>query len=128
LAAGVAGGLVTAWATFVPSFFWIFLGAPSVERLRGNRRLSAALSAVTAAVVGVVANLAVVFAIGVLFEDRRGVDVLWHEIALPVPRSIVVLGVAVAAGAYFAIRRYRVNVAWVVLGSGVIGLARIVAQ
>ena len=67
LAAGIIGSVVTAWVTFVPCFFWIFLGAPYIERLRGNRLLTSALSAITAAVVGVVLNLAVWFALHTLF-------------------------------------------------------------
>jgi chromate transporter len=66
--AGVLGSLVTVWVTFVPCFVWIFLGAPYVEALRGNRSLSAALSAITAAVVGVVLNLAVWFGLHVVFR------------------------------------------------------------
>jgi chromate transporter len=121
-AAGIAGALVTAWATFVPSFLWIFLGAPSIERLRGNRRLATGLAAITAAVVGVIANLAAVFAIGVLFDERRTLRLLWHEVALPVPSSIDALAAAVVIGSFVAIWRYRVNVVWVVLGGGVAGL------
>jgi chromate transporter len=124
IAAGMVGALVTAWATFVPSFLWIFLGAPSIERLRGNRRLSAALSAVTAAVVGVIANLALVFAGGVLFDDHRTVRVLWHPVVVPELGSVVWIGVAVAVGAYVAIWRYRVNVVWVIVASAGVGLAR----
>ena len=63
LVAGVLGATVTTWATFAPCFLWIFLGAPYVERLRGNRALTAALSSVTAAVGGGVRNLAVTFAV-----------------------------------------------------------------
>jgi chromate transporter len=122
LAGGIAGALVTAWATFVPSFLWIFVGAPSVERLRGSRRLSTGLAAITAAVVGVIANLAVVFAIGVLFEERRTLRPLWHEVALPVPSSVDALAAAVAAASFLAIWRLRLNVVWVVLGGGVAGL------
>ena len=66
--AGTLGALLTTWATFVPCFIWIFLGAPHIEQLRGNRKLTAALSTVTAAVVGVVLNLAVWFALHVLFK------------------------------------------------------------
>jgi chromate transporter len=69
LAAGMLGAVITVWVTFVPCFFWIFLGAPYIERLRGNLNLSAALSSVTAAVVGVVLNLAIWFGIHVLFAD-----------------------------------------------------------
>jgi chromate transporter len=122
--AGVVGGLVTAWATFVPSFLWIFLGAPSVERLRGNRRLSAALQAITAAVVGVIANLAVVFAIGVLFDEQTTIRVAWHDVVLPRLGSLDPLAATVAIAGYVAIRRFRVGVVWVVAASGLIGLAR----
>jgi chromate transporter len=69
LAAGVLGAVITVWVTFVPCFFWIFLGAPYIERLRGNLNLSSALSSITAAVVGVVLNLAIWFGIHVLFAD-----------------------------------------------------------
>lgn len=67
LTAGVLGSIVTVWATFVPCFFWIFLGAPFVERLRGNRTITAALSSITAAVVGVILNLAVWFSLHTIF-------------------------------------------------------------
>ena len=67
--AGVVGAVLAAWATFVPSFIWIFAGAPYVERLRGNLVLSAALAAITAAVVGVILNLAIWFGLHVLFSE-----------------------------------------------------------
>jgi chromate transporter len=122
--AGVVGALVAAWATFVPSFLWIFLGAPSVERLRGRVRLSGALSGITAAVVGVIANLAVVFATSVLFEESRTRTPFGHEIAVPVWSSADLLAIVVAGAAFVAIARYRVNVVWVVLVAGAIGLVR----
>ncbi|HET9250004.1 MAG TPA: chromate transporter, partial [Actinomycetota bacterium] len=122
VAAGVAGALVVAWATFVPSFLWIFLGAPSVERLRGNERLSGALAAVTASVVGVIANLAVVFATSVLFEEVEVLTPFGHEVAVPVPGSADPLALAVAIGSFVAIRRFRVDVVWVIAAAGVVGL------
>lgn len=67
--AGLLGALLTAWVTFVPSFLWIFLGAPYMERLRGNRALSGALAAITAAVVGVILNLALWLGLHVLFAE-----------------------------------------------------------
>ncbi|GAA4718997.1 chromate transporter [Promicromonospora umidemergens] len=70
-AAAVLGALLTTWVTFVPSFLFIFLGAPYVERLRGNRTLSAALTAITAAVVGVIANLALYFTTHTLFATSN---------------------------------------------------------
>ena len=71
LLAGVLGGVLTTWVTFVPCFLWIFLGAPFVEALRGNKALTAALAAITAAVVGVILNLAVWFALHTLFAEAR---------------------------------------------------------
>ncbi|MEX2172055.1 MAG: chromate efflux transporter [Pirellulales bacterium] len=71
LTAGILGSVLTTWVTFVPCFFWIFLGAPYIERLRGNRLLGSALSAITAAVVGVILNLAVWFSIHTLFAEVR---------------------------------------------------------
>src|SRR3954462_12897795 len=69
LMAGTLGGLLATWVTFTPCFLWIFLGAPFIEILRGNRALNGALSAITAAVVGVVLNLAIWFAIHTLFRE-----------------------------------------------------------
>ena len=69
LVAGALGGLLATWVTFAPCFLWIFLGAPYVERLRGNRAWSAALAAITAAVVGVILNLAIWFAIHAMFRQ-----------------------------------------------------------
>ncbi len=69
LAAGVIASVMTTWVTFVPSMLWIFAGAPFVEQLRANRRLSGALAAITAAVVGVILNLSVWFALHVLFGE-----------------------------------------------------------
>lgn len=86
LLAGISGALLTIWVTFMPCFAWIFLGAPHAERLRSSRALSAALSAVTAAVVGVIANLALWFALHSLFATHRrwalpGVSLEWPVLA-----------------------------------------------
>lgn len=124
VAAGLVGALVTAWATFVPSFVFIFLGAPSVERLRGNRRIASALAAITAAVVGVVANLAVVFAAGVLFTKHHSERLFWHDVPVPVLSSIDLLAVSVAVASLIGTWRFRINVVWIVLGSAAIGLLR----
>jgi len=124
VAAGTLGALVTAWATFVPSFLFIFLGAPSVERLRGDRRIAAALAAITAAVVGVIANLATVFAGGVLFTEHNAQRLFWHDVSVPVASSIDPLAVAVAIASLIAMWRFRVNVVWVVACSAAIGLLR----
>ena len=122
VAAGVAGALVVGWATFVPSFLWIFLGGPSVERLRGNERLSGALTAITASVVGVIANLAVVFATSVLFDEVDVWTPFGHDVAVPVLGSANLLAIAVAVGSFVAIRRFRINVVWVIVAAGLVGL------
>jgi chromate transporter len=75
--------LLTTWVTFLPCFVWIFAGAPFVESLRDNHRLSAALAAITAAVVGVIVNLALWFAINVLFSETRRVSVGGTEVLVP---------------------------------------------
>lgn len=90
MVAGILGSLMTTWTTFVPCFFWIFLGAPSVERLRGNPLLTAALSCITAAVVGVVLNLGIWFALHTLFtsvsvQNSGGLRLIvpdWASVAL----------------------------------------------
>jgi chromate transporter len=83
-AAGVLGSLLTTWVTFVPCFLFVFLGAPYVERLRSNRQLTAALTGITAAVVGVIANLGVYFALHTLFTTTRRIDDGPVHLALPV--------------------------------------------
>jgi chromate transporter len=77
--AGAIGGLLTTWVTFVPCFMWIFVGAPYIEKVRKNVRLGAALSAITAAVVGVVLNLSVMFTYHVLLPEGKGFD--WYALA-----------------------------------------------
>ena len=67
--AGTLGGLLATWVTFTPCFLWIFLGAPFIEALRGNKALNGALSAITAAVVGVILNLAIWFALHTMFRE-----------------------------------------------------------
>jgi chromate transporter len=120
--AGILGATVTVWATFAPCFLWIFLGAPYIERLRDNRGLNGALSAVTAAVVGVILNLALTFGIVTLFDsvgrDRLG------PVTYPVPRleSLDLFALALAAAGFVALWRYRINVLWVVAASAMAGL------
>jgi chromate transporter len=101
--AGVMGSILTVWVTFVPCFLWIFLGAPYVETLRSNRALSGALATITAAVVGMIANLAVWFAMHVMFRDVRVVAGTGWTIDVPVLASINVGSVVLFAGAAFAI-------------------------
>ncbi|MGH8496983.1 MAG: chromate efflux transporter [Gammaproteobacteria bacterium] len=105
LIAGVLGSIIVTWATFAPCFLWIFLGAPYIERLRGNRLLSAALSTVTAAVVGVILNLAVWFALHVLFARVRTEHLAGVRLLVPDPATLDVASLLIAAGAFVALLR-----------------------
>jgi chromate transporter len=120
LLAATLGGLLTTWVTFVPCFLWIFLGAPFIERLRGNAALSGALSAITAAVVGVVLNLALWFALHYIFgevrEGRVGPD-------LPVLASVNWAALALSAAALVVLLRFKVPVPWLLAGCALAGLA-----
>ncbi|CAO3380019.1 chromate efflux transporter [Azospirillum argentinense] len=107
LLAGVLGGLLTTWVTFVPCFLWIFLGAPYVEALRGNRMLGAALSAITAAVVGVILNLAVWFALHTLFARLQPVSVAGMGLDLPVLASVNLPALALTVAAVLAVFRFK---------------------
>jgi chromate transporter len=90
-------GLVTLWVTFVPCFLWIFAGAPYVEKLRSNAAMSAALAAITAVVVGVIANLALWFALNLLFTQTF--DLNWGVISLQLPLLASVHWAALALSA-----------------------------
>ena len=121
--AGTFGAVVTLWVTFVPSFLWIFAGAPFVERLRGNRALDGALSAITAAVVGVIANLAVWFALHVLFAEFRPAALGPIRFDVPVAASLDVAALVLAAGAMLALLRFHVGLVPVLAGAAVLGAA-----
>jgi chromate transporter len=112
--AGILGAAVTVWATFAPCFLWIFLGAPFIESLRGNRPLNAALSAVTAAVVGVILNLAVTFAIVALFSSVRRGELLSVSFPVPALSSLDLFSLLLALAGFVALWRYRVNVLWII--------------
>ena len=94
--AGVVASLLTTWVTFVPCFLFILLGAPYVEQLRGNRSLSAALTGITAAVVGVIANLGLYFAVHTLFARVREVDAGPLHLTLPELASARLTPLAIA--------------------------------
>jgi len=119
--AGVLGASVAVWATFAPCFLWIFLGAPYIERLRGNRRLGSALQTVTAAVVGVIASLALTFAITTLFSEVRLAEGVRGPIPVPVLSSVVWFAVAVSAAGFVAMRWLKASVVHVVLASAAAG-------
>jgi chromate transporter len=107
LVSATLGALVTTWTTFVPCFLWVFLGAPYIEKLRGQKQLTAALSTVTAAIVGVILNLAVWFGVHVIFPPTGNVD--WFALV-------------VCAVVFFGMLRWKWNIVPVVLGSGLLGL------
>ena len=114
-ASAALGAALTTYATFLPCFLFIFLGAPYIEVLRGNRSLSGALSGITAAVVGVVLNLALVFGSAVIWDRGFTVAPNWFALAL-------------TAAAFVALYRYKVNVLWVVLAGAVLGLLSLVLR
>ncbi|MBR1220127.1 chromate efflux transporter [Bradyrhizobium sp. U87765 SZCCT0131] len=107
--AGTLGGLLATWVTFTPCFLWIFLGAPFIERLRGNRALAGALSAITAAVVGVILNLAIWFAIHTIFRDVVPVHGYGLSFDAPVLASADPWALALAVGAALAIFRFNLG-------------------
>jgi chromate transporter len=109
MAAGTLGGLLATWVTFTPCFLWIFLGAPFVEQLRGNKGLSAALSAITAAVVGVILNLAIWFAIHTVFRQTTPVRAFLLSFDAPVLASIDVWALVLSVSAALAIFRFKVG-------------------
>jgi len=123
--AGCLGALVTTWVTFAPCFLWIFLGAPYIEALRGNRTLAVALTGITAAVVGVVLNLAIWFGLRVMFTELVEVPLMVGEMSvlLPLPASFDPLASAIMGTALLAITRFRVGMIKVLVTSAATGLA-----
>ena len=121
--AGTLGAVLTTWVTFVPCFLWIFLGAPYIEWLRGNQKLSAALSAITAAVVGVVLNLAVWFALHVVFSDveERGGPFGLH-LLVPDLATVDVLALAISVAALIAMLRFKIGMLPVLGASAAFGI------
>ncbi len=109
LAMATLGAFITTWTTFLPCFLYIFLGAPHIEQMRGNVKLTAALSAITAAVVGVVLNLAVWFGLHVLFPANLPVN--WF-------------GVVVCVVAFIGMVKWKWDIIPVVLGAGLLGVLR----
>ena len=109
--AAVLGACLVTWVTFAPCFLWIFLGAPYIEALRGNARLSAALTGITAAVVGVIANLALFFAVHTLFgsvDDGRNYG--WIELDVPHWSTLSPRALAVGALAMWLTFRRKLHV------------------
>ena len=122
LLAGTLGGLLATWVTFMPCFLWIFLGAPLIERLRGNVAVAGALSAITAAVVGVVLNLAVWFALHTLFRETVRFAIAPLRFDAPVLASIDPWATLLALGAAVAVFRLHANVIVTLLATAVAGI------
>ena len=122
VAAGLLGSVVTVWVTFAPCFLFVLAGAPLVEWLRGQRALEGALTGITAAVVGVILNLAVWFSLHVLFQEvsRRQIGPLHLELPRLASLDPAALVLALAAGV--ATFRFRLGMLWVMGGAGVLGL------
>ncbi|WP_448608959.1 chromate efflux transporter [Geodermatophilus sp. URMC 60] len=127
--AAVLASLLVTWVTFVPSFLFVLLGAPYMERLRGNRSLSSALTGITAAVVGVIANLGVYFAVHTLFSGTVGVDRGPLHLELPDPTTLRPVSLALAVVAAVLLFRLRWSVlrtlgvcALLGLAAGLVGL------
>jgi chromate transporter len=121
--AGVLGGLLATWVTFTPCFLWIFLGAPFVESIRRNSALAAGLSAITAAVVGVVLNLAAWFAVHTMFHETLPVRAYGLAFDAPVPASVDVGAVLLSVAATVAVFRFKAGMIPTLAAICVAGLA-----
>ncbi|WP_421760165.1 chromate efflux transporter [Devosia sp.] len=123
LLAGVLGATLTAWVTFVPCFLWIFLGAPHIERLRSNKALSGALTAITAAVVGVILNLAIWFGLHVLFGTVGTFNAGPFVVAWPEWPTLNLAALALSLVATLCLFRLKLGVPLTLSICGGIGLA-----
>ncbi|MCP3400542.1 chromate efflux transporter [Bradyrhizobium sp. CCGB20] len=120
--AATLGGLLATWVTFTPCFLWIFVGAPYIERLRGNTGLAGALSAITAAVVGVILNLSIWFALHTLFRETVPVHAFPLNFDRPVLTSVDVPALVLAIAAATAIFRFKLGMLTVLAGSCAAGV------
>ncbi len=122
MVAGVLGAALVTWVTFVPCFLWIFLGAPYVETVRANKKLSAALAAITAAVVGVILNLALWFALHVVFAEVAERQVYGIRLLIPAWASVDPAALVLAAGALIAMLVFRVGMMPTLAAGAALGL------
>jgi chromate transporter len=120
--AATVGALLTTWVTFVPCFLFILIGAPYVERLRGNSSLSSALTGITAAVVGVIANLGLYFALHTLFDGTRRVTAGPLDLLVPELATIQLDSVTIAAAAAVMLFRLRWSVLRTLAACAALGL------
>jgi len=120
--AATLGGLLATWVTFAPCFLWIFAGAPYIETMRGNKALAGALSAITAAVVGVILNLSIWFALHTLFRQTFEVRGLGLAFDAPVLSSVDVAALVLSIAAATAIFRFRFGMLTVLAASCAAGV------
>jgi chromate transporter len=120
--AGTLGGLLATWVTFTPCFLWIFLGAPFVETLRGNKGLAGALTAITAAVVGVILNLSIWFALHTAFRETVAVRSFGLSFDMPVLSSVDIPALALALAAATAVFRFNLGMLTVLAGACAAGV------
>jgi chromate transporter len=123
--AGILGAVVTTWVTFVPCFLWVLVGAPHIERLRSNRGASAALAGVTAAVVGVVMNLAVWFALHALFRTVHVYDQFGLHLSIPEFATLDVRALLIAIASSIALLRFKAPMIPTLAVAGSIGVLMI---
>ncbi len=123
LLGGLLGGLLATWVTFVPCFLWIFLGAPYVERARHVQAFAHALAAITAAVVGVILNLAVWFSLHVLFSQMQTVSAGWMDWKLPLLSSLDPWMAVLSIAALIAVFRFHLGLGWLLGGAALAGIA-----
>jgi chromate transporter len=123
LLAGTLGGLLATWVTFTPCFIWIFLGGPYIEALRGNKALGAALSTITAAIVGVIFNLAIWFALHTLFGQVDEKHTLGMALQIPVVSTLNIASLVLALVALLALFRFKVGMITTLLGCSAAGVA-----
>jgi chromate transporter len=123
LLAGTLGGLLATWTTFVPCFLWIGLGAPFIERLRDNKPLSGALAGITAAVVGVILNLAIWFALHTWFRETVPVGGWGFGFDLPVLASVNAWALALSVAAMIAIFRFKIGTMQILAACSAAGIA-----
>ena len=120
--AATLGGLLATWVTFTPCFLWIFLGAPFIETLRGNKGLAGALTAITAAVVGVILNLSIWFALHTVFKETFPVRSFGLSFDMPVLSSVDIPALVLALAAATAVFRFDLGMLTVLAGSCAAGV------
>jgi len=120
--AGVLGAAVTTWVTFVPCFLWVLLGAPYVERLREKPALASALAMVTAAVVGVILNLAIWFGLHALFHEVHTWSAFGLSLPMPTVSSLDLPAFVLAVLAIVALLRFKAPMLAVLGASALAGL------